>query len=515
MIKNENTGFKIFYVMNYIILASFILFTTIPFLFIISASITKESEIISDGYKLIPKELSLEAFSIILGKGSSIFQAYFISISVTVIGTFASLLVTAMVAYAVANHDLRHRNKIALFMFFTILFSGGIVPWYIMCTRYLGLRNNLLALILPMLLNPWYVFLMRNYFRSIPESITESARIDGAQIFTILFKIIWLKYNLPEIKTLADYETYMEGIKKNEPNMIPLVPRGTDAVYILDREYGRATRLFGDHYGPVYVDPTDKELKAKSYFESETFKQIVKKMEEWQKKGYLSKDIMTMKDKHAQFTSGKAASAEGHVFDVTQREEEARALIPEVKMKIYLLNPDKPKYVATNAFDLLSIGAKSQNVDRAVMFLNWVYSKQENYDLFSYGIENKNFTIKDKRIEYSTDNRYSPINWAWYNVNLVRFGVNDRQESIDTLLNWDKGAVVSEIAGFNFSQENIKAEIAQINTVDKEIAAPMLAGILSYDEYYPQLIDKLKKAGLEKLLDDAQKQLDAFKAGKQ
>jgi len=206
MIKNENTGFKIFYVINYFILASFILFTTIPFLFIISASITKESEIIRDGYKLIPKELSLEAFSIILGKGSSIFQAYFISISITVIGTFASLLVTSMVAYAIANHNLRHKNKIALFMFFTMLFSGGIVPWYIMCTRYLGLRNNMLALILPMLLNPWYVFLMRNYFRSIPESITESARIDGAQIFTILLKII-LPLSKPILATVGLFYT--------------------------------------------------------------------------------------------------------------------------------------------------------------------------------------------------------------------------------------------------------------------------------------------------------------------
>lgn len=167
----------------------------------VMGSITKESSILVNGYQLFPKEFSLEAFKLLL-TGSRIFKSYFITIQVTVLGTLISMLVTCMLAYAIAVKGIRYSRHIAFFVFFTMLFSGGMVPWYILVTRYLNLGNNIWGLILPYAVNAWYMFLMRNFFRSIPDAITEAARIDGANDIRILFQL-FLPLSLPALATIG------------------------------------------------------------------------------------------------------------------------------------------------------------------------------------------------------------------------------------------------------------------------------------------------------------------------
>ncbi len=125
-----------------------------------------------------------------------------VSIAVTAIGTGLGLLLSAMLAHTMARQKVKYRNGIALFIFITMIFNAGLVPWYIFVTKYLHLKDTLAALILPMLVNPFHVFLIRNYFKSLPPALMESAEMEGAGPFYVFAKIM-LPLSTPIIATVA------------------------------------------------------------------------------------------------------------------------------------------------------------------------------------------------------------------------------------------------------------------------------------------------------------------------
>jgi putative aldouronate transport system permease protein len=164
----------------------------LPFLLIVVTSFTSEKSIVENGYKFLPDRLSFEAYTFMLAQASVIFRAYAVSIGVTAVGTAASMLITTMLAYPMSRADFKYRNVLAFVVFFTLLFSGGIVPSYIMWTRAFHLRDTYLALIIPTyLMSGFNVLMVRNYYKfNIPSALIESAQIDGAGEFLIFFKIM-------------------------------------------------------------------------------------------------------------------------------------------------------------------------------------------------------------------------------------------------------------------------------------------------------------------------------------
>ena len=172
-----------------------------PFLLVITASLTDEATLIRTGYRLFPGKWSLEAYRAIF-RSNTIPRAYGVSIFVTVVGTALSMLATAMCGYAISCKQLRYRNKIAFFFYFTMLFSGGLVPTYILITRYLHLGNSIWVYIIPSLINPWNMFLLRNFFNDIPDAFKESARLEGAGEWRIM-NLIVLPLSLPAIATVS------------------------------------------------------------------------------------------------------------------------------------------------------------------------------------------------------------------------------------------------------------------------------------------------------------------------
>jgi len=164
----------------------------LPFFLIVATSLTSERAIVADGYRFIPQEISLDAYEFMFAQARVIFRAYAVSICVTVAGTAASMLFTTMLAYPMSRSDFKYRNVIAFLVFFTLLFSGGVVPSYIMWTRLFHLRDTYWALIIPTyLVSGFNVLLVRNFYKnSIPSALVESAQIDGAGEFTIFFKIM-------------------------------------------------------------------------------------------------------------------------------------------------------------------------------------------------------------------------------------------------------------------------------------------------------------------------------------
>lgn len=172
-----------------------------PFALVFMSSISDELSIINNGFRMIPENFSLEAYKLVLGT-DVVFNAYGVTIFITVVGTALSMLITSCIAYALSLDQLKYKNKIAFFVYFTMLFNGGLVPTYLLISKYLKMTDSLWVLIIPVMMNPWNMFLLRNFFRTIPRSLAESAKIDGAGDIYILFKII-LPISKPAIATIS------------------------------------------------------------------------------------------------------------------------------------------------------------------------------------------------------------------------------------------------------------------------------------------------------------------------
>ena len=178
--------YKIFYIFIYILLALVSVSTIVPLVLTAIVSVTDEQSIILNGYSFFPEKFSSLAFRMAL-EGDWIFDAYKVTIFITVVGTFLCVLLSSALGYVLSVNKVRYRNKIAMFLFIPMVFNAGLMPWYLWVTRVLHLKNSLLALILPALINPFWIFLLRNYFKTIPDSLAESAEIDGAgPVYTFL-----------------------------------------------------------------------------------------------------------------------------------------------------------------------------------------------------------------------------------------------------------------------------------------------------------------------------------------
>ena len=175
-----------------------------PFVLLIISSLTDETELIRNGYSLFPSKFSLDSYLYMFKSSNKIISAYGITILSTVVGTGCGLTMTILMAYPLSRRDLPGRNAMAFYVFFTMLFSGGLVPTYIMYTRYIKVSNTIWALIIPALMvNAFYVIMMRTYFTTnIPEAVIEAARIDGAGEFRILGTIV-LPMSVPMIATMT------------------------------------------------------------------------------------------------------------------------------------------------------------------------------------------------------------------------------------------------------------------------------------------------------------------------
>lgn len=191
-----------FNVTGYLFMTLITLACVYPFLLMIMGSVTPEQTILKEGYRLLPSAFSLKAYEVLLRDRHVVVQAYWISTIVTLIGTTLSMLVISMGSYVLARKDFTARKVMSLYFYFTMIFSGGLVPTYILIARYLHLKNTIWVLILPGVMSIWYLFLLRNYIQSIPGSILESARIDGAGDFRIYWQMV-LPMSLPGLATVG------------------------------------------------------------------------------------------------------------------------------------------------------------------------------------------------------------------------------------------------------------------------------------------------------------------------
>lgn len=175
-----------------------------PFLLLIAASFTDNEAVLRYGYSLIPRKFSLTAYQYIWTERVQIFRAYFVTIAVTVLGTAAGVMISLLYGYALSKKDFPGRKFFAFYLFFTMLFNGGLIPTYIWYTRYLHIKNTIWGLIVPgLLMGAYNVIMIRTYYQnSVPGELAEAARIDGAGEFKTFFKI-YMPLSKPIVATMA------------------------------------------------------------------------------------------------------------------------------------------------------------------------------------------------------------------------------------------------------------------------------------------------------------------------
>lgn len=178
------------------------LLIVIPFLLVVSVSLSKENDIVLNGYRLIPEHFTIDAYKYVFSSAQMVIDAYIVTFTFSIITMFFGVLLMAMLSYALTRNFLRCKTLLVFLLYFTMLFSGGLVPTYILNTRVLHLDNTILIYILPALINPWYVFMMRTFFQGLPNELSESAMIDGANEYTIFFRIV-LPLSKPILATVA------------------------------------------------------------------------------------------------------------------------------------------------------------------------------------------------------------------------------------------------------------------------------------------------------------------------
>ncbi len=187
----------------HVIIGLFSICCIIPFLFVIIISLSAESSIREIGYAFIPKAWSFDTYTYAIQRLPQIWRSYFNSILITVVGTFLSTLICALYSYALFRPDFKYRGFFNFLSFFTMIFGGGLVPTYVICTQILGLKENYAALIVPLLVSPFNIIIMRTFFKSsVPLDLIEAATIDGSGEYSTFFRVV-LPVAKPGLATIA------------------------------------------------------------------------------------------------------------------------------------------------------------------------------------------------------------------------------------------------------------------------------------------------------------------------
>jgi putative aldouronate transport system permease protein len=193
--KRANIPVNIFFVF-------FSLCFIIPFVLIISSSITDEQSLLTNGYQLIPSKFSLEAYRYVAKSPGQLLNSYKVTIIYSLLSTVLSMVVMTLMAYPLSRPNYKYRKPVTFFIIFTMLFSGGLIPTYILMTKYLHLQDNIWVYILPNLANAFHIIVIRSFFQGLPPSLVESAKIDGARELQVFYKIV-IPLSKPVIATVS------------------------------------------------------------------------------------------------------------------------------------------------------------------------------------------------------------------------------------------------------------------------------------------------------------------------
>lgn len=329
------------------------------------------------------------------------------------------------------------------------------------------------------------------------------------------------KYNLPEPKSLADMQVYWKAILDNEKGMTPFVHGALSAwAYVFAPAYGYFT-LDSSPLELVYAK-NDATMKLVPWEQTDAFRKAMTFMNGMYVAGFVPKDTIVssaQNDVGTVLAAGKAASAI-HIFDMAANlTSQVKAAHPDWIFKPYnFYDSDAPNVVAVN--QAVCLNANGKNPERTLMFFNWVAKNQANYDLLLYGVEGKTYRLVDGAIDSIKDSsgRSTYVdwagNWAFQDFDYHRYTVDYPKDYRKAYLAAETyKSVDTPSSGFVLNTDPIKTEYAKRLSIYREMGMAIGQGVLGPDKY-DEYVQRQKDAGLDKLLAEAQKQLDAWRAAK-
>lgn len=314
------------------------------------------------------------------------------------------------------------------------------------------------------------------------------------------------KYGLPEVKTMDDLLAYAAAVKKNNPEMIVFNEPPADF-----RRGEVVQSTVSD--GIVFNYST---LKAEAKYDRPQTMEDALFSRMLYEKGYIDKDVMVGRDIRADFNSGKAAIGGGDVYEYNNYYHNIAVEGAQVEFVKIPLTTEP--YMPTTTWNFQSVAATSKNIDRAIMFLNWIQKSEDNYDMMTNGLKGTHYDIKNGAIVApegvdASKIGYAPPEWMWQNPDFLKPKASDAPDFMQQLQDFDKDTkLFSPIMGFNFDQTPVKTELAAMSTIENKYKYGITAGVLDPKKAIPEYSAELKKAGLEKVIAEFQKQVDAFLA---
>ncbi|ALS27226.1 carbohydrate ABC transporter permease [Paenibacillus cisolokensis] len=258
--KYDTLGEKTFDVLNYLVLALFAAVTVLPFVYIIAGSFATEVELMERKFFLFPRDPSLSAYYYIFSS-ATLFRSIGISVFITVFGTLTNLAFTLSMAYALSRKDLIGRNAVLNLVIFSMLFSGGMIPGYLV-VKELGLLDNYLAVILPGAISAFNLIIIKNFFQQLPAGLEESARIDGCTDIGVLWRIV-LPLSKPVIATfglfyaVGHWNNFFSALLYlNDHTMWPLQVLLREIVMLSQLAVGDMSAM-----DPNFVEPPEQSIK--------------------------------------------------------------------------------------------------------------------------------------------------------------------------------------------------------------------------------------------------------------
>ncbi|MDQ1910783.1 carbohydrate ABC transporter permease [Paenibacillus sp. GD4] len=200
MVKDRSLGSRLFDTVNISLLLIFALSTLIPFIYIIAGSFATQKELLERGFILFPTEFTLSSYEYIFSTGT-LMKSMGVTVYITVVGTLINIFMTCLMAYPLARKDLDYRRPIQMAVIFTMLFSGGMIPTFLI-VKELGMIDTYWSLLIPGAISAFNLIILRNFFQQMPEGLEESAKIDGCSDPGILFRIV-MPLSLPAIATFS------------------------------------------------------------------------------------------------------------------------------------------------------------------------------------------------------------------------------------------------------------------------------------------------------------------------
>ncbi len=328
------------------------------------------------------------------------------------------------------------------------------------------------------------------------------------------------KYNLPVPKSFEELtETFQIVMEKWEGDRKPYIPLIGSKVYKFGLDHkSYDTWPFWVYDDIFYVNQNTSEVKC--YFETEEFKQDCQNANDWYKKGLINPDVLVFKSEHlnSQLDSGDWF---GHAGTYGNSIDNIKKNYPNITVDDFeFLNffPNKPNLRPYGTRNMNAVPVTSKNPEAGVKFINWLYSNQDNYDLYLYGREGIDYIKKgDRKREDIIDLAkgrplYFADDWMIGNLNFSRQAGNSPAATSKILFNVDETAVDSIAGGFVFDATSIQAELANVRTEIAAYMTPIACGVVEYDKAYPEAIEKLRAAGLEKVMNTYRTQFEAYKA---